>query len=144
MVRAATEYVRQQATIRALKQDLPIAAVKLLQFADAGAHVDGKGKSSPVVSGGAFYGFEHPLSTSSAVGGEVTASLVRTLPLQAGQSVTSSSVIGASPPGQLRRRFLDSLENQRPRRYQPFLHYNSWFGLEQKTVSVRLGGVLFH
>jgi hypothetical protein len=59
----------------------------------------------------------------------VTTSLLRDLPLQAGQSITYSSVIGTSGPGQLRRAFLSYIESERPRSYQPFLHYNSWFDL---------------
>jgi hypothetical protein len=129
IIRANTDYLRQQITIRAPKNNLPITEVRLLQFADAGATIDGNVKGSPIVSGTMYYGFEHPLSTASVTGGNVTASLVRTLPLQAGQSVTYSSVIGDSQPGQLRRTFLAYLENERPRRYKPFLHYNSWFDL---------------
>ena len=60
---------------------------------------------------------------------EVTTSLFRDLPLRAGQSITYSSVIGTSGPGQLRRAFLSYIESERPRSYQPFLHYNSWFDL---------------
>jgi hypothetical protein len=129
IVRPGSDYVRQQLTITALRQDLPIAEVRLLQFADPAAHVEGMVKGSPLVSGNMFYGFEHPLSTNSVVGGQVTASLFRDLPLQAGQSVSYSSVLGTSHPGQLRRAFLAYLESERPRRYKPFLHYNSWYDL---------------
>jgi hypothetical protein len=129
IVRPGTDYVRQQLTISALNQDLPIAEVRLLDLADPAAHVDGTVKGSPVVSGNLFYGFEHPLSTSTVAAGRVTLSLFRDLPLLAGQSVSYSSVLGSSRAGQLRRTFLAYLETERPRPYRPFLHYNSWFDL---------------
>jgi len=129
IVRPGTDYVRQQLTISALTQDLPIAEVRLLDFADPAAHVDGTVNGSPVVSENLFYGFEHPLSTSSVTAGRVTLSIFRDLPLLAGQSVSYSSVLGSSHPGQLRRTFLAYLETERPRPYKPFLHYNSWFDL---------------
>jgi hypothetical protein len=129
IVLPGTGYLRQELTISAEQRDLPVAEVRMLEFADPSARVAGTVKGSPVVSGEMFFGFEHPLSTSSVTGGRVVASLFRDLPLKAGQNVRYSSVIGTSRPGQLRRDFLAYLENERPRRYRPFLHYNSWFDL---------------
>ena len=129
VVRMEEAYARQIINIGATGQDLPIAEVRLLHFADPTAHVEGTVKGSPVVSENMFFGFEDPLSISAVQNGDVTASLFRDLPLRAGQSITYSSVIGTSRPGQLRRAFLGYIESERPRPYQPFLHYNSWFDL---------------
>ena len=129
IVRQGADYFRQQVKITALKQDLPIAEVRLLGFSDENAHVEGTVKGSPIVDGSMFFGFEHPLSTSSVENGEVSASIARDLPLRAGQSVSYSSIAGAALRGQMRRAFLRYLENERPRPYQPFLHYNSWYDL---------------
>jgi hypothetical protein len=128
-VRPGGDYVRQLLRLSAGNADLPIAEVRLLQFPDAEAKVDGSVKGSPVVDGNLFFGFEHPLSVSRVDGGMVRTSLFRDLPLRAGQAITYSAVIGTSEPGQLRRAFLAYIENERPRAYQPFLHYNSWFDL---------------
>jgi len=128
-VRPGTEYVRELLRISAVNADLPIAEVRLLQFASAGAQVDGSVKGSPVVDGNMFFGLEHPLSVSIVDGDVVKTSLFRDLPLHAGQSITYSAVIGTSQPGQTRRTFLAYLENERPRAYEPFLHYNSWYDL---------------
>ena len=38
-------------------------------------------------------------------------------------------VVGLAPAGQARRAFLYYLERERPRPYQPFLHYNSWYDI---------------
>jgi hypothetical protein len=128
-VRPGLAYARQLLSITATTQDLPIAEVRLLHFSDPAAHVEGMVKGSPVVSENMFFGFENPLSVSTVRDREVTTSLFRDLPLRAGQSITYSSVIGTSRPGQLRRAFLSYIESERPRAYQPFLHYNSWFDL---------------
>jgi len=69
------------------------------------------------------------MAVSTLKNGTATSSIVRKLPLKAGQSVTYSAVIGVAPPGQMRRAFLAYLERERPRPYQPFLHYNSWYDL---------------
>ncbi|NYF80762.1 enterotoxin [Granulicella arctica] len=127
--RSGTEYIRELLRISAGSADLPIAEVRLLQFADADAQVEGSVKGSPVADTTMFFGLEHPLSVSAVDGGIVKASLFRDLPLRAGQSITYSAVMGTSQPGQMRRAFLAYLENERPRAYEPFLHYNSWFDL---------------
>ncbi len=128
-VRPGTDYLRALLRISAGNTDLPIAEIRLLQFPDAGAKVDGSVKGSPIVDRNMFFGLEHPLSVSTVDSGTVKTSLFRDLPLRAGQSITYSAVIGTSQPGQLRRAFLAYLENERPRAYEPFLHYNSWFDL---------------
>ena len=38
-------------------------------------------------------------------------------------------MIGVASPGQMRRAFLRYIERERPRPYQPFLHYNSWYDI---------------
>jgi len=55
--------------------------------------------------------------------------LDRALPLQAGKTFTCSSVIGVTPPGQLRRGFLYYVERERAHPYRTFLHYNSWYDI---------------
>ena len=129
LARDRAGYVRQQLTIGAASTDLPITEVRMLDFSDPGARVEGAVKGSPVVDGVMYFGIEHPLSWAKVNAGGVTAGITRQLPLRAGQSVTYSSVVGVAAPGQMRREFLAYLEAERPRRYEPFLHYNSWFDL---------------
>jgi hypothetical protein len=129
IVRPGSNYVRQLLSITAVKEDLPIAEVRLLDFRDAGAHVSGLVMGSPVVDQNMFFGIEHPLSINTVLDGNVKTSLFRDLALRSGQSVVYSSVFGTSHPGQLRRAFLAYIESERPRPYKPFLHYNSWFDL---------------
>jgi hypothetical protein len=129
LAREHAGYVRQELTIRGVGSDLPISEVRMLDFADPGARVEGIVKGSPVVDGTMYFGFEHPLSWAKVDAGHVRAGITRQLPLRAGQSVTYSSVVGVAAPGQMRRDFAAYLEAERPRRYEPFLHYNSWFDL---------------
>lgn len=129
VARSGFDYVRSLLRVTAGKSDLAIGEVRLLEFPDAGAHVEGNVHGSPVVDESRFFGFEHPLSTSSVSDGVVKVGLLRELPLRAGQSITYSAVLGVAQPGQMRRSFLNYLENERPRGYEPFLHYNSWYDI---------------
>jgi hypothetical protein len=129
ILRDGSNYLRQELSFRALNRDLPIRQVELFDFTAPEARVVGTVKGSPVTVGDAFFGFEHPLSTCEAKQGQVKCSMARELPLKAGQKVTYSSVIGISPPGQMRRGFLNYVERERARPYRPFLHYNSWYDI---------------
>ena len=128
ILRDGSNYVRQEVSLHA-DDDQPIAEVELLDFRAPAAEVDGTVKGSPVVAGDVFFGFEHPLSFCQVKDGQATCAIHRELPLRAGQTVTYSSVIGVSPSGQLRRGFLNYVENERPRPYRAFLHYNSWYDI---------------
>jgi len=131
ILREETNYIRQEVTIRATHQALALVQVGLIDAVVPGAVVSGQVKGSPVTSATWFLGFEHPLSECRVRRDEDRAScwLARELPLQAGQSVTYSSVIGVAHAGLLRRGFLHYLELERAHPYRTFLHYNSWYDL---------------
>jgi hypothetical protein len=129
ILRDGSNYIRQELTLKAAKQDVEIAEVRMLDLTAPDAKVVGTVRGSPVVAGDMFFGFEHPLSTCKAESDRVQCSLARQLPLRAGQSVTYSSVIGVAPVGQMRRSFLNYVERERAHPYRPFLHYNSWYDL---------------
>ena len=130
LLREGTSYVRQEVTIRAQRQPVPLSQIILVNTSLPGAAVSGHVKGSPVTAGTWFIGFEHPLSECRVRAGRATCWLDRELPLQAGQSVTYSSVIGATHSSQqLRRDFLRYIELERAHPYRTFLHYNSWYDL---------------
>lgn len=108
---------------------MDIAEVRMFDFNASNAQVIGKVAGSPITAGTFFFGFESPLSTSVVIDGHAIAVLKRTLPLEAGKSITYSSVIGVVARGQMRRDFLSYLENERAHPYRTFLHYNSWYDL---------------
>lgn len=127
--RGDAPYLRQEVTIHSPSHPLAIQEVDLFRFVDPQARVDGKVAGSLVVDCTFYLGFEHPLSHVAVQDGQVVAGLDRTLPLQANQSITYSSVIGTVRPGQLRRDFLSYIEQERAHPYRTFLHYNTWFDL---------------
>ncbi len=128
-LREGANYVRQELTIRAGQQPFPLTQIELVDAVIPGAIVSGAVKGSPVTAGTWFLGFEHPLSDCRVRGERSSCWLSRELPLQAGQSVTYSSVFGVTHPGQLRRDFLKYVELERAHPYRTFLHYNSWYDL---------------
>ena len=129
ILREGTNYVRQQITLKATREPVQIAEVRMFDFAAPDAKVAGRVKGSPLVDGNFFFGFEFPLSESAVEDGRATSLLKRTLPLEAGNSVTYSSVIGVAAPGQMRRDFLHYVELERAHPYRTFLHYNSWYDI---------------
>jgi hypothetical protein len=106
-----SRYVRNELTIASGSQDFPLREIVLWDFDAPGAKAVGTVKGSPAVSGAFFLGFEHPLSLTSVASPHVRCSLPRQLPVRAGQSLACSSVIGTTPEGQLRRGFLEYVED---------------------------------
>jgi hypothetical protein len=129
ILREGANYIRQEVTIRALHQPFALTQIVLIDAALPGAVVSGDVKGSPVTAGTWFLGFEHPLSDCRVRADRASCWLSRELPLQAGQSVTYSSVTGVTRAGQLRRDFLNYVELERAHPYRTFLHYNSWYDL---------------
>ena len=129
ILKNGSNYVRQEFSFQALHYDSPIREVALFDFKAPAARLTGTVKGSPVTVEDAFFGFEHPLSTCEVKNDAVKCFIARELPLKADHTVTYSSVIGVSPPGQMRRGFLNYIERERARPYRPFLHYNSWYDI---------------
>ncbi len=129
IVRDGGTYVRQQVTLHSAGAEVPVRQIVLVDQALPGAYVSGTVDGSPIVAGDLFFGFEHPLARSSVEGGRARSVLRRTLPLRPGVEPAYSSVVGTTPPGQLRRGFLAYVERERAHPYRPFLHYNSWYDI---------------
>jgi len=128
ILRDGSNYVRQEITVSAPNDDQPIAEVRLFDGSLPGARVIGSVKGSPVTAGDLFLGFEDPLAQCQA-GSTVICGMKRELPLRKGQTVDYSLVIGAAPPGQMRRAFLNYVERERAHPYRTFLHYNTWYDI---------------
>ncbi|MEO8747988.1 MAG: enterotoxin [Rhodanobacter sp.] len=128
--RSGSHYLRQIVTITALKADEPIRQVELLGVNADGAFVDGTVDGSPVVWHSNWFGFEYPMSHATVRSGQVRMWVDRDLPLRKGRSVTYSAVVGAAAAGQLRRDFAAYIERERAHPYRPFLHYNTYYDLD--------------
>ena len=124
VLRDDSNYIREEISLSARDSDQPIAEVYLFNGSLPGASVVGTVKGSPVTAGDLFLGFEDPLAQCQA-----TNTMKRELPLRKGQAVDYSLVIGVSPPGQMRRGFLNYVERERAHPYRTFLHYNSWYDI---------------
>ena len=129
ILRDGANYLRQEVILQAGSEPVKIAAVRMFDFHDADARIVGAVRGSPLVAGDFFFAFESPLAESKAADGRVTSELKRDLPLEAGRSISYSSVIGVAEPGQMRRDFLVYLEDERAHPYRTFLHYNTWYDL---------------
>jgi hypothetical protein len=129
VLRDGANYLRQEVTLKAIGKPVDLAEVRMFDFASPAVKVVGAVPGSPLVEGNFFLGFESPLSASAVNNGRATAALTRTLPLEAGNSITYSSVIGVAVPGQMRREFLSYIEQERAHPYRTFLHYNSWYDI---------------
>ncbi len=129
ILRTGTNYLRQEVTLKAISRPADIAEVRMFDFAAPRAQVVGRVAGSPLAEGDFFFGFESPLAISAVKAGLTTSILTRILPLEKGNSITYSSVIGVAAPGQMRRDFLAYLEYERAHPYRTFLHYNSWYDL---------------
>ena len=127
-LRDDSNYIREDISLSAPDGDQPIAEVSLFDGNLPGASVVGTVKGSPVTAGDLFLGFEDPLAQCHATN-TVTCTMKRELPLKKGQTVEYSLVIGVSPPGQMRRGFLNYVERERAHPYRTFLHYNSWYDI---------------
>lgn len=126
--RRGSHYARMTLTLRATGGDVDVRTVVLLEGSQSG-EVVGTVPGSPVVVRNEFFGIEHPMSESQADEHGWSCRIRRKIPLRAGQAVTYTAVAGAAPEGQMRRAVLAYLEAERPRKYDPFLHYNSWYDL---------------
>jgi hypothetical protein len=110
-------------------RDVDIASVSLISLRLPGASIAGTADGTPIVSGDAFFAFEHPMARAAVTNGEATSTLKRKLPLLTGIPITYTAVIGVAAPGQLRRSFAGYLEAERAHPFRTFLHYNSWYDI---------------
>lgn len=129
ILRDGSNYLRREITLRALGRDVPISEIHLIDWKLPAARVVGTVMGSPVGGNDIFVGFEHPLSKCEVSAGVAACALSRKLALPADHEVKYSSVIGVTPPKQLRRGFLNYVERERAHPYRTFLHYNSWYDL---------------
>jgi len=140
VLRDGSNYVRPCVTLRAKDRQVGVRTVALVDLGVRGgeARVMGQVPGSPVVRDGFFFAYEHANSAggvhgSADAGGppaqRISCKLDRNSPLRAGEEVEQTSVIGLTPPGQLRRGFLHYVERERAHPCRPFLHYNSWYDI---------------
>ena len=123
-------YLRESLEIAAGKQDLDLAKVTLIDVDAPGASVRGTVPGSPIATDTEFFGFEHPMSqklgrrwTRSKLDREKDPGKSRTDGnLFGGHRILGAGVNCDGP-------FQRYIEDERARRFKPFLHYNCWYDL---------------
>ncbi|MCP4374737.1 MAG: enterotoxin [bacterium] len=127
-LRDGSNYATASVKLTAGAKGLALKELIVLDMVSAGAKVHGTVLGSPVTSGRWFMACEHPLANNRVESDRVIGGRARGS-LKPGQAMELTSVVGLTPPGQLRRGFLYYLERRRAHSYRPFLHYNSWYHL---------------
>jgi hypothetical protein len=135
-LRDGANALRSKITVMAGNEQIVISKIILLDGGVlAGAETIGTVQASPVAGSGIFLGFENPLVWNTVKEGRVTCVDNNPHTLAALQSHTASIILGVYPKGQLRRAFLCYIEQERPRPYQSWLHYNTWYDLSWRDPS---------
>lgn len=134
VLRDDSNYIRQEVTLRPLREPLEVVEAVVLELRAPEAAVAGSVDGSPVVARTFFFGAEHPMSKSRLLDEDANAGTPRFkcaydthAVLAPAQPCQFRSVAGVVPAGQLRRGFLHYLERERVQPYRPLLHYNNGF-----------------
>ena len=128
-LRDGANAVDQRVTVTAVKSDVPIEEMTLIDLDLPEAEVVGSVDGSPVVTPSLFVACEHPMASHRVEGGAVRGSVPRYRPVRPDRPWSVTSAIGAFPAGQLRRAFVYDLERRRARPYSPLVYYISWFDI---------------
>lgn len=135
-----SNYIRQVFSFHNLNDSLRIRKLKLIKFpAGTGIKPSGIVDGSPMVSGNFFFASESPISKYNAQNGWISSYIERQEP---SLDLTSSTVWGIAPEGQLRRGFLYYLERERAVPYRQMLHYNSWYDISWADRKLTEAGCL--
>ena len=129
VLRDGDNYIRQELVLRALKKDIPLTEVVLIDLPVEKSPAVGAVLGSPVVVGNLFFACESPLADNRGQPGHVRCAWPWKTVLKPADTLRSTSVVGVAPADQMRRAFLYYVERERARPYQPFLHYNSWYDI---------------
>ena len=124
-----SRYVRQEVAVIAGDRDFPLRDIVLWDFDAPGAKAVGTVKGSPVAVRHVLPGIR-----ASALPDQ-RGRFARALLVAAATAGARGAIAGvlvrdrATPEGQLRRGFLEYVEDQRAHPFRTFLHYNSWYDL---------------
>ncbi len=114
VLRDGDNYVRQELVLRALKKDMPLTEVVLIELPVEKSPAVGTVLGSPVVAGNLLFACESPLADNRGQPGRVRCAFPWKTVLKAGDSLRSASVVGVAPADQMRRAFLYYVERSTP------------------------------
>jgi hypothetical protein len=159
-LRDSSNAIRQEITLTAMKRELAIRDIILVEIPPDSVEVSGVVPGSPMVTENMFFAYEHPNAacsiqefeeTEAATSGDISTGypaidfekryarsfLTLDSVLKPKESTTQSSVAGVVPRGQMRRGFLYYLERERAHPYRPFPHYNSWYDISWANLKFK-------
>ncbi len=148
VLRDGANYIRQEITLRPLREPVELVEAVLLEMRVPQAEVTGRVDGSPAVSDKMFFGVEHPASSSKLMDSDIVrCAYPCNDAVTPAEPLTLSSVVGVVPPGQRRRGFLHYLERERAHPFRPFLHHNNgeqlgldyWKMISQKKTAQAAG-----
>ncbi|WP_445497827.1 enterotoxin [Photorhabdus sp. SF281] len=111
------------------KNALEIRSVLLMPFRAKAPFIHGAITSSPIISDSFFVIPGNPLISTEAYEGGIAQKIALSIPLEPGKTLNYKTYVGVYQEGQLRRNVNEFLNNARPRKYSPYLHYNSWYDI---------------
>mgnify|MGYP001600540845 CR=1 FL=1 len=121
-------YIQQRWAFHA-SSSLEIIKYAMLVIPSKNVIQDGTVDGSPLVSDQMFFALEHPMSRNEINTDDADSYLPMQNTLLSSDSLVITTVMGSTPPNQLRRGFLYYLERERAHPYRAYLHYNSWYDL---------------
>ncbi len=124
-----SNFIHGTIDLKSLQDSIHIRDIRLMQFSGTAPKILGSVGGSPIVDRHFFFGIEDPMFKSIVERKNFRCEIERKIPLLRGLSIKYGFVIGVTPSNQIRRGFNYYLEKCRPRKYEPFLHYNSWYDL---------------
>jgi hypothetical protein len=128
-LRDDSNYIRKTIEISSAPKATSIHGVELTDIRINGTRTIGTAPGCPVAAGNFFFGVEIPGSQNALGPLGARIGFDCKLNLSPTNIYTFGSVMGLTPPGQLRRSFLYYVERERARPSKPFLHYNCCYDL---------------
>ncbi|OTA21843.1 enterotoxin [Xenorhabdus beddingii] len=123
------KYGSFEITITPQEKALALSSVSLMPFRTKNPFVDGTIVSSPIISDSFFIVPGNPLINTEVNKGSTSQKMALSIPLEPGKTLNYKTYVGVYQERQLRRNVNEFLNNARPRKYSPYLHYNSWFDI---------------
>jgi hypothetical protein len=135
VVRDGANYLREEIDISPQAEAAELKEIVWLDEPLPQAQPAGAVDGVPILCGNFFLGGENP-HAQVACNGKSECKIPCPMKLAKGETYSAGFVLGAVPPGQVRRGFLYYLERERAHPYRTFLHYNSWYDLAWGGVSM--------
>lgn len=135
ILRDESNYINQEISFTATSGDWDIDRIYMIDITGDDVKKIDKDAGSPFLAGQFFFGQETPVAECSVNNNQATAYFPRQYLTHEGESFKQTSAIGVFPDNQARRGFQYYLERERIREHYAFLHYNTWWDINDSAVN---------